>query len=276
MWSFYIGRLAGIKIYAHLSFLIFMIIIGLSEAISSGIISSLVTLILFGFAFLFVLLHELGHSLTARHYGVEVREITLWPLGGIANIENIPQDSNIELRIAIAGPLVNFVLALILLPIAVTASMLFKFNFIMYLVFINSILMIFNLIPAFPMDGGRIYRAWKSRQVGYLEATREASQIGTVIAVCMCCIGIIFISPILILIGIFVIIAGKEEKRMIEMQYQDNVYDSNNSPFHFFYHDSNNNNYGRKQQQYHFNMTDFQQELYRMQDALRNFFHRRR
>ena len=121
MWSFYIGRLAGIKIYGHLSFLIFMIVIGLTEAISSGIADSVRTLILFGFAFLFVLLHELGHSLTARHYGVEVREITLWPLGGIARIENIPQDSDIEFRIAIADPLVNFALALILLPIAVSA-----------------------------------------------------------------------------------------------------------------------------------------------------------
>ncbi|MGA8071731.1 MAG: site-2 protease family protein, partial [Halobacteriota archaeon] len=161
--------------------------------------------------FVFVLLHELGHSLLALHYGIEVKSITLYLIGGVSAIE-IPTDPKLEFRTALIGPLVSLGLGAVFfaLSFAVTATVpnLFLQNF----AYINLVLGGFNILPAFPMDGGRVFRAWLASREPYLKATHTAVQVGKIFAIVMGIVGL-FISPILIIIAFFIYIAASDEER---------------------------------------------------------------
>lgn len=166
-----LGTVFGIRIWLSRWVLWF----GAAIAIFKGLPGLLFGIGLFGL----VLLHELGHSVVAKHFGITVSHITLWPMGGVAWMEEIPEDPKIEGLIAIAGPAVNFALALLALPVLfLTGS-----PFAVYFIYINVALGGFNLIPAFPMDGGRILRSLLGLKYDWLQATEIAVRVGRTLAI---------------------------------------------------------------------------------------------
>jgi Zn-dependent protease len=183
LWAFQIGRLAGIPIKVHVALPIMM----LSGAWMAGtLFDAGLLLLLVAFMLACITLHELGHALVAVRKGCHIVEILLTPIGGVARIIAAPLDARDETQIAIAGPLVSLGLALIFLgPAVLTYFLGFEIVGMLFgtLCVANLIFFLFNLIPAFPMDGGRILRAWLSLKKGRLEATRIASLLGRGIAV---------------------------------------------------------------------------------------------
>jgi len=162
-------------------------------------------------------LHELGHALAARRYGIGTRDITLYPFGGVASIERMPEDPDQELVIALAGPAVNFVLAAVggWLWLATSSSLAMAF------VLTNLVMGVFNLIPAFPMDGGRVLRAILTKWMGFLPASRLSVRIGRVFAWGFLAGGIYWRNPGLLMVGGFLHVALNAEKaRLIDLNWQ--------------------------------------------------------
>ncbi|NNK19264.1 MAG: site-2 protease family protein [Maribacter sp.] len=228
--SLNLGKVSGIKIKVHWTFLFIIIWVAFIEINQGGNLQSvLFNIALILVVFLCVVLHELGHALTAQHYGVKTKKITLLPIGGIASLEKIPEEPKQELLVALAGPLVNVIIALILyfvVPVqqfladnvtniienlnALTLS-----NFLFYLFTVNVLLVIFNLIPAFPMDGGRVLRALLAMNLGRVKATQIAASIGQSIAIVFLLLGMLF-NPFLILIALFVFVGAYGENKMVQ------------------------------------------------------------
>lgn len=224
-WSLNLGRISGIKILVHWTFLILIGWIVFSEMQRGSDLSA--TLWSVGFVmtiFVCVVLHELGHALTAKRYGVNTKMITLLPIGGVASLERIPENPKQELMIAVAGPAVNVVIALVLwlilppmreMPDEEFFSRITPANFLYLLFFVNLMLVIFNAIPAFPMDGGRVLRALLAFKLGRVRATQIAANLGQMLAIFFVFIGF-FYNPFLILIGIFVFFGAWSENIMVQ------------------------------------------------------------
>lgn len=212
-WSIRLGRLLGVPVYLHFTFLLLLGWIGLSALFSQGVGAALYGVLTISAIFGCVLLHEFGHVLAARRYGVATRDVTLWPIGGVAKLERMPSRPTEELIVALAGPAVNIAIALLLLPIV----LLVPNYFLAQLLVINVALAVFNMIPAFPMDGGRVLRALLAMRGNYLRATEWATTIGRGFAILIGLIGLFGIPqladprPILILIAFFVWSAGARE-----------------------------------------------------------------
>jgi Zn-dependent protease/CBS domain-containing protein len=173
--------------------------------------------------FMCVLLHELGHALTAAKYGVRTRDITLLPIGGVANLEKMPEKPLQEFFVAIAGPMVNVVIFLLLFPFILYSNGwpddlmgidLSPNSFLLQVAGVNVMLVVFNLIPAFPMDGGRVLRSLLAMRMGRVKATRIAALTGQFFAVGFVIIGF-FANPMLILIGVFVFLGAQGEWRAV-------------------------------------------------------------
>ena len=225
--SFTVATVAGIPIRVHWTFAILLIWFLVSGTLQGGTLAAgLVSAALVLAVFVCVVLHELGHALTARRYGVRTRDITLLPIGGVASLERIPEKPSQELAIAAAGPLVNVVIAGALFAFLAGRGGLealleieqpgFRLaNFLASLAAINAWLVLFNLVPAFPMDGGRILRALLATRLGHRRATRIAASIGQAVAAAMALIGL-FGSPMLLLVALFVWIAAAGELRETE------------------------------------------------------------
>ena len=200
----------GIPIRLHSSFIILAAVFIGVELVRSGLSAALLSTGLGVALFSSVLLHELGHALTARHYGIVTRSITLYPFGGVAALTREPMRANEELWIALTGPLVNGALALLALPLmllGVPGAGLFAA--------MNVALGVFNLIPAFPMDGGRVLRAWLSRRKGCFLATEQALNISKYFAWGFLALGAVTTSFNLLLIGGFLLFAiGMERRRL--------------------------------------------------------------
>lgn len=232
MWAFSVGTIWGIEVRVHVLFLAFMGILALLTGIGHGVVAAINYLVLTGFVLAFVFLHELGHCVAARHFSIEVKDITLWPFGGIATMENMAPRPAIELRIAIAGPLVNFGLALLLAPVALVAYFFAHSLFFAELAAVNVILFSFNLLPAFPLDGGRIYRAWQAGRVGLKEATRQTLNTSIAIAILLCVVGIVY--PWCFILALIIILAGRQELAMSEyfqdLADQDDLCDCSRGP----------------------------------------------
>ncbi len=220
-----IGKIFGIPIEMHISFILLILLLFVSGIIFGNLYIVFYILLLF----FFVVLHELSHSLVALKYGVKIDRIMLLPFGGVASMKDIPREPKKELRIAIAGPLMNFLFALIsflilyafnkverLFPFFMI-SQTFEFFDILATVFkINLILGIFNLfVPALPMDGGRVLRAILAMRIGFLRATELSAGIAKIIAVAMFMIGILSLNPLLLLISFFVYIGAEQESKFI-------------------------------------------------------------
>ncbi len=219
-WSLYLGRLSGVKLFIHWTFLILIAWILISQ-LSQGVAwqDSLWTVGFVLAVFGCVTLHELGHSFAAKNYGIDTQNITLLPIGGVASLERIPEKPKEELVVALAGPLVNLVIAaglfmMLLLsgPELNTLALenLNKENFLPNLMTVNVFLVIFNLIPAFPMDGGRVLRALLSMKLPKLTATRWAVGIGQAFAIGFVFWGL-FNNPFLIFIGVFIFLGAQAE-----------------------------------------------------------------
>jgi Zn-dependent protease len=225
-WSWKIGKFAGIDVYLHTTFFLLIGWIALSYWFQENSIVAVISGVGFILAlFASVVLHEYGHALTARKYGVKTRDITLYPIGGVASLERIPEDPKQELWVALAGPAVNVVIAAILfIWLGVTSALeplsnisMTGGSFIERLMVTNLILVGFNLIPAFPMDGGRVLRALLALKLEYTTATQVAASIGQGVAFIFGFIGL-FSNPFLVFIALFVWIGAQGEARMVRMK----------------------------------------------------------
>jgi stage IV sporulation protein FB len=224
-WSVNIGTIAGTAIRIHITFLLFLIWIFVGSYISGGPGAAWSGLVFMVLLFACVLAHEFGHILTARAFGVATPDVTLLPIGGLARLERIPEQPREEFLIAIAGPLVNVAIALALVGIAgahldvasLTAVESSKVSLIDRLAIVNVFLAVFNLIPAFPMDGGRILRAALATRLGFVRATEVAASIGQGFAFALGFIGL-FANPMLIFIAIFVYLAAASEASMVALR----------------------------------------------------------
>jgi Zn-dependent protease/CBS domain-containing protein len=223
-WSWKIGRVAGIPIYIHWTFLILLgwiLFSGLNagKTPAEAMLEVGFVLSLFGC----VVLHELGHALMARRFGVTTSDITLLPIGGVARLQRIPERPSEELLVAIAGPLVNVAIAGILYLLGVRLGVvitdervLLKGGFPARLMLVNVFLVLFNLLPAFPMDGGRMLRALLAMFMEYGRATRIAANIGQVMALVFVFVGLQSGNPMLLLIALFVWIGAGAEASQVQ------------------------------------------------------------
>ncbi|MCI0451941.1 MAG: site-2 protease family protein [Candidatus Latescibacteria bacterium] len=223
-WSIRIGSLFGIPVYMHLTFLLLLVWIGVlswrqGESASAALEGVFFILTIFGC----VVLHELGHALTARRYGIVTRDITLLPIGGVARLERMPDDPRQELWVALAGPAVNVVIAGVLIAITGLAAGIPDFSvdsgsFLNRLIAVNVFLVLFNLLPAFPMDGGRVLRALLATRMEYTRATHLAATVGQMMALLFGFVGL-FVNPMLIFIAFFVWIGAAAEAGMVSMKH---------------------------------------------------------
>jgi Zn-dependent protease/CBS domain-containing protein len=231
-WSWRLGRIAGIDVYVHATFVLLLLYVG---AISyaprrewGDVLAGLVFILcLFGV----VVLHELGHALTARRYGIKTRDITLLPIGGVARLERMPSDPKQELLVALAGPAVNVVLAGLLFAVLlalgwavgsweqlVAGLSTFGGNLLVQLLAANVFLAVFNMLPAFPMDGGRVLRAILAMRMDYVRATRLAATVGQWMAVLFGLFGLLGGNFFLVVIALFVWIGAAAEAGMVQFR----------------------------------------------------------
>jgi Zn-dependent protease len=225
-WSWNVGRFAGIDLKIHLTFVFLLVWIAFGTLMAGGDMTTVIGDVLLILAlFLCVILHEYGHALTARVFGIQTQGITLLPIGGVARLEKMPEDPKEELVVAAAGPAVNLVIGAALL-VSLLISGFFASpmdissmteNFWVQLMTMNFSLVAFNLIPAFPMDGGRVLRGLLGLRMDRVKATKIAANIGRGIAVVMGLVGI-FINPWLVLIALFVWSGAGAEAQSVEVK----------------------------------------------------------
>lgn len=225
-WSWNIGKIAGIDIKIHPTFFLLLIWVAFVAISGGNTFNAVFTEVGFILVlFLSVVLHEFGHALVARKFGITTQDITLLPIGGVARLEKMPEDPKEELLVAGAGPLVNVVISGVLfivllltgfftLPLNLTALL---DHFWFRILTANVTLAVFNLIPAFPMDGGRILRALLATQMDRVKATQTAANIGRAFAVVMGIAGF-FLNPWLILTAFFVWSGASAEAQSVEVK----------------------------------------------------------
>ena len=204
----------GIPIRVHTTTLIFLLVFAIVTNPGGGPSGFLLALVLLALIFGFVLLHELGHSLVAIYHGIQVKDITLYPLGGIARLARMPRKPSTEIQIAIAGPLVNFALA----GLFTLLRQVFSLAILEPLIFFNLVLALFNLLPAFPLDGGRIFRALLGTRMSYTRATQIAARTGQGVALVLGLVGLLTPHFMLILIAVFIFLAAQAELTTVRWQ----------------------------------------------------------
>src|SRR5579863_3437223 len=225
-WSWKIGRLAGINVFVHATFVLLILFILVAywtegHSVTMAVSGVLFVLTIFGC----IVLHELGHALTARKYGIRTRDIILLPIGGVARLERMPEDPYQELLVALAGPAVNVVIAAALFALLAAFGGLPSLQeianvrwvgggFLTKLMVVNLWLVGFNILPAFPMDGGRVLRALLATRLEYTRATHLAAQIGQAMALLFGFAGL-FYDPFLLFIALFVWMGATEEAAMV-------------------------------------------------------------
>jgi Zn-dependent protease/CBS domain-containing protein len=225
-WSWRVGRFAGIDVYIHSTFFLLLGFIGLTNWLAHRSLAGTLEGVGFMLAlFGCVLLHEFGHALTARRYGIQTRDITLLPIGGVARLERMPDDPRQELWVALAGPAVNLVIAALLYGWLASQSLLEPLtslsvsqgSLLERVMLVNVTLVLFNLLPAFPMDGGRIVRALLALRLEYTRATQIAATLGQGMALIFGFVGL-FTNPFLLFIAFFVWIGAAQESSMVQMK----------------------------------------------------------
>jgi Zn-dependent protease len=225
-WSFKIAKLAGTDIFIHLTFFLLLTWVAFIQWKLNGSIGAALSGIVFILAiFACIVLHEMGHALAARKYGIRTQDIILLPIGGVARLEKMPDRPIQELWVALAGPAVNVVIvALLAVYLWITHTltpdnqlMMTTAAFVERIIGVNIFLILFNMIPAFPMDGGRVLRALLATRLAYIRATRISANLGQGIALLFGVIGL-FYNPILLFIAFFVWMGAAQETRMVRMK----------------------------------------------------------
>jgi Zn-dependent protease len=225
-----VGKLFGIPLFIHPTFLLLPAWVAFNQPPGAGPaeLAFLMTwvLVIFGC----IVLHELGHALCARAFGIGTRDITLYPIGGVARLERMSEKPSQELLIALAGPAVNLVITLLLSPVillalltvhgdllSITGADLYTVvvKFLTLVALSNLGLFVFNLLPCFPMDGGRVLRALLSLGLGHLRATEIAVGVGFVMALAIAALAVHFQQPMTVVLAVFVVFAGQMELRSI-------------------------------------------------------------
>ncbi len=224
-WSLRLGKLFGIDVVIHWSFWILIVWIALAGLGSGSTLSQVVATLLFVLSiFGCVVLHELGHALTARRFGIKTRSITLLPIGGVARLESIPEQPRQEVLVALAGPAVNLVIAAITAVYLLVVSGLDglradpREHVVNAFLYVNVFLVGFNMLPAFPMDGGRVLRALLAHRMDRVDATRLAASIGQFMAVLFFFGGLFLGHLLLFVIALFVYFGAEAEARMVELR----------------------------------------------------------
>lgn len=225
-----LGKVSGIRIEVHWTFTLLLLWVVFLELQRGGTLeTSLLNVALILMLFVCVVLHELGHALTAKRFKINTKKIMLLPIGGVASLEKMPEKPMQELWVALAGPAVNVAIALLLLVVtpiqsyfSLNAERLEEIlyttdlqNFFFFLFLANIMLVVFNMIPAFPMDGGRVLRALLSFKLGRTKATEIAATLGQLLAVLFFVLGL-FINPFLILIALFIFFGAYGENQMVK------------------------------------------------------------
>ena len=218
-WSFKLGRFLGIDVFVHFTFVLLLGFIGIAHWVAGQSLAAALSGVLF-FSCLFacVLLHEYGHALMARRFGIGTQDITLLPIGGVARLERMPDKPVQELWVALAGPTVNVVIVGLLgIWLTVTGTWqpldslgITEGSLVERILVANVFLVLFNMLPAFPMDGGRVVRALLAMRLEYSRATQIAANLGKGMAVVFILFGLIG-NPILLLIALFVWIGASQE-----------------------------------------------------------------
>jgi Zn-dependent protease/CBS domain-containing protein len=217
-WSFQVARIAGIDVRLHATFLLLLVWFGAVYYVDGGLGAMTTGLTFILLLFVCVVLHEFGHALAARAYGIRTPDITLLPIGGVARLERMPDKPWQEFVVALAGPAVNAVIALALYIVIGRGVHLGDIaavdpghgDILSKLLAINIILIVFNLLPAFPMDGGRVLRALLATRMKHAKATRIAASIGQIVAVLFGVLGL-FGNPMLLFIAVFVFFGAQQE-----------------------------------------------------------------
>lgn len=224
-WSFPIGTVKGTVIRVHLTFFLLLAWIGAVHYAQGGWDAAVQGVVFICLLFVCVLLHEFGHVFAARRYGVHTPDITLLPIGGVARLERIPEQPSQELVVALAGPAVNVVIAAVLflilggLPGAEGMEVQNPgVDILTRLAVANVFLVVFNLIPAFPMDGGRVLRAFLAHRMGYVRGTQRAASVGQVVAFLLGLLGLLGGNPLLIFIAFFVWLGAASEAHAVQMR----------------------------------------------------------
>ena len=223
-WSVPIGRVFGITLRLHVTFLIFLAFIAYGGFVEEGLNGAGWAVAMFGSIFACIALHELGHSVVAQQLGVQVRSITLLPIGGVAALRNMPENPWHEIAITVAGPMVNAAIACLLIPITGIPShwLLLAMphdmhGLLLSLAQANVTLFLFNFIPAFPMDGGRLLRACLALVFSYRQATAIAAKVGQGLAIVFVLVGLRY-SFWLVIIGAFIFMVADGEERMVRIR----------------------------------------------------------
>ncbi|MEJ6846580.1 site-2 protease family protein [Sinorhizobium fredii] len=224
-WSFRIGTIAGTALRVHVTFALLLVWIWLMHYRIGGTPAALEGVAFVLAVFACVVLHEFGHIAAARHFGIKTPDITLLPIGGVARLERMPEEPGAEFVIAIAGPLVNVAIAGIIILVLRTSVGLEQIvgiedphmSFLARLAGVNVFLVLFNMIPAFPMDGGRVLRAALASRLSWPRATQIAAMIGQGLAFVFGFVGL-FYNPLLIFIAIFVYLAATAEAQNAQIR----------------------------------------------------------
>jgi len=223
-WSLPIFRIAGIQLRIHVTFVLLIAWLAFGYYAQGGSPAAAEGVIFVLLLFLCVVLHEFGHALAAKSFGINTPDITLLPIGGVARLERMPEEPKQELVIAVAGPAVNVVIALGLFVAGgsfinpfVNSAAPERVGLVSQLLIINVLLVAFNLLPAFPMDGGRVLRALLATRMSYARATQIAATVGQGFAFVFGFIGLIW-NPFLIFIALFVYIGASQEAALAQMK----------------------------------------------------------
>jgi Zn-dependent protease/CBS domain-containing protein len=226
-WRWRLGEFFGIVVYVHATFLLLIGWVALSSMQRGGGLPEIVVGILqILLLFICVVMHEYGHALTARRFGIRTEDITLLPIGGVARLERMPRDPVQELWVALAGPAVNLAIAaalfLILSLFSGVRSLvnvpLIGAPLLLQLLWWNLAMAVFNMLPAFPMDGGRVLRALLARRIEYNRATRVAANVGQSMAFAFALFGLFNGMPSLLFIALFVYLGAEAEAQMVQTQ----------------------------------------------------------